>query len=168
MPKIDQIHLILQSQDPEIVINAIQVLKEVANENSLELLLDLRAKTIESKMCKAIDDFFNTLNIPLLNAAMVKIVTSPRYLSAREKLLSACWQSHLLFDDYLLDFVRLVVEGNYRIAVESFCVIENCIPNPDPKQVIESIDFTLQELNKNEEEKKALLKELLNLLKSFL
>ncbi len=85
-----------------------------------------------------------------------------------EKILltSICWQSSLNFSAYIELFVELAISGSLELTIESVSVIENIMNlNLSDKTLVNNSLNTLNKAVKSQNnEKRALLKELINIL----
>jgi len=85
-----------------------------------------------------------------------------------EKILltSICWQSSLNFSAYIELFVKLAISGSLELTIESISVIENImnLNLSDKTLVSNSLNILDKAVKSQDNEKRALLEELINIL----
>ena len=149
------------------VLAKIRELKTTGRVSILSYILDLlkseQKKEIISEIFVLISDLKYQQGVPVV-VECIKELKGSENLSG---LISACWQSQLDYSHHLETFADCFISGSYQDAVESFTVIEEMLWRSD-KEIIESCHKYLHDRkSKVEEEKQALLRELLTVLSNY-
>jgi hypothetical protein len=115
----------LQSSDVEMVIAAINELRESGNASCIPVLIDLlhssKNAEINSKIMGLMADIKDSSIVPLL----IEAILDKKYTQERKNLVSLCWQNELDFSAYLPVFVDLVLAEDFELAIEAYTVITN-------------------------------------------
>lgn len=125
-PKIDKnISNNLFSPNTEIVLSAIQKIKEKGNKDYLPLLFDFLVSNKEMEIEIAILNLLETVKDKESVPAFIEAIQNKKYNSILKKIVTACWQNGLDFSEYIEVFIDLVIHEDWEIAFEAFTVIEN-------------------------------------------
>lgn len=115
----------LRSDNPEVVMQNIEEIKEKGNNTHFSVLLDLLHETSNKQIKKKILSLFGELksvdSVPLLMEA----IQDRQYQAELKDLVACCWQNGLNYSSYLPVFVDLVIEEDFPVAFEAITVIEN-------------------------------------------
>lgn len=115
----------LFSANPEIVLAAVESLKEKGNSEYLpilfELLLASPENEVEASILKLLGTVKDNETIPVFVAAL----QNAKFKNIRKEIITACWQNGLDFSAHMAVFADLVIEETWEVAFEAFTVIEN-------------------------------------------
>ncbi len=154
----------LWSDNDGTVLKAIQNLRTGGNiqyiPELIRLLSQTTAETVEKELVRFLADVKDTAAVPLILAGL----KNPDLEAAKANIVSACWQSGMDYSRELDLFIRIFLEGDYQIALESFTVIEESVINLDPDEIENARSHLLEGLEILSEEKKPLARELVKLL----
>ncbi len=165
--KIENWRNVLYSYDIQAIRDLLIVLRE---EGSVEILADLinvykayKEKELGKLIFSFLVDLKNQDNAELL----LKFINNIDYKSIKTELISLCWQTTLNFDSYFENFIDIFINSDFETAIEAFSVIEYM--NYFDKQQLELNIKKLQiNIGNVSEEKKALLVDLVNVLREKL
>ena len=156
----------LWSADDLLVLKTLHRLRSSGNLTYIPDLLNLLGQTnsdpIEKELIRFLSDVKEQGVVPMV----VEGLKEPGLKKARVGILSSIWQSGLDYSAYLDLFIRLFLEGDYRVALESFTIIEQSIEHLSEREIADERKLLLEGLDKVSEEKKPLARELVNLLQS--
>lgn len=114
-----------RSEDSKIVINAIKTNRKEGNQKTfkamLELLKDTDEPTIEASIVEFLYDLKDEESVPVLMNA----IQDEKFAFYHSFLVAAFWQSAIDGSDYLDDFVKLAINGDYMTSLEALTVVEN-------------------------------------------
>lgn len=164
-PRLDpQILKDLWSDDERIVLKAIYNLRSGGSIHYIPELLKLLdrtgAESVEKELVRFLSDVKDTAAVPHILAGL----KNPGLAGARGNIVSACWQSGLDFSGEIDLFIKLFLEGDYQVALESFTVIEESVINLSMEDIDKAREQVLGGLERLSEEKKPLASELVRLL----
>jgi hypothetical protein len=126
----------------------------------LKLLNMTKSETIEKELVRFLSDVKDTSAIPFILDGL----RDRDLAGARGNIVSACWQSGMDFSRDVELFIRLFLEGDYRTALESFTVIEESVIKLSREKLEHALNLILGEMDRVNEEKKPLARELVKLL----
>lgn len=156
----------LQSSDGMLVLKTLRKLRTSGNLTYIPEILKILNRSsndlIEKELIRFLADIKEPGIIPLVVAGLKK----PGLKAAHAGILSATWQSGLDYSRYIDLFIKLFLEGDYLVALESFTVIEQSITHLSVQEVEEERKHLLDGLVNVSEEKKPLARELVNLLQT--
>ena len=151
----------LFSANNDVVIGAINEIKERGNRLYLPLLFELLNSLPEKKVVKEITELLGTIKSKDSVNSFIRAIEDERLKNIRKLLLTACWQNGLDYSTYLPVFVEQIINEDWEIAFEAFTVIDNLeyLPSHAIIQIaIEKINRALPFAN---EQKQYFLKEVL-------
>jgi len=150
----------LKSNNPEIVLQTIEEIRETGSSSQFSGLMGLLHETdnheIKKQILKLFSELKSTNTVPLLMGA----IQDKKYADELKDLLLCCWHNGLNYSSYLPIFVDLVINEDFLISFEAFTVIENLYGKIDDKivsQQLAKINYSIETAN---EQKKYLLSEL--------
>lgn len=115
----------LNSEDDEVVKDALEKISETGNRFYLPLLFDLLntmpGHEVEVEIVKLIGSVKSKESVN----TFMRAVEDEKYKPIRQKLLTACWQNGLDFSSFLPVFIDLVIAEEWDVAFEAFTVIDN-------------------------------------------
>ncbi len=165
--KLQETLTFLKSNDPEIVLEAIENIRESGNRSIMEGLLNLLHNTTYPEIKKSVLNIFSELkhkdSVPLL----IEAITNDKYIEERKELVACCWQNGLNYNDYLSVFIDLVIGEPFLVAFEAFTVIENMYGNISEEVIDREIIKVIEALKDAGEEKGYLLNGLLTIIREI-
>ena len=160
--KIDQkIKENLFSTQPEVVMSAINSVKEKGNKLYIPMLFDLLNSNPEKEITDEINKLLSTVKDKETTKSFIDAVENEEYKSIRKLVLAACWQNGLDFSNYLPVFIDVIINDNWENAFEAFTIIDNLESLPEQKTVKQSIDKIESAMENATEQKAYFLQEVL-------
>jgi hypothetical protein len=153
----------LFSADKNIVLAAIDTLKEKGNKEYLPLLFEILLTESEQEIRNEILKLLGTIKDVDTIPIYMEALKEERLLTIRKELLTSCWQNGLDFSNYFDEFVDLIIDGEWEIAFEAFTVIENLEHFPPEEKMKESKLRIAKALKLANEQKSYFLEELLKM-----
>lgn len=71
------------------------------------------------------ENIFSKLKEAKSQRVIVEAISSAKRIEDKRKLTAACWECGLDFTPYFLDFVALVVQPDFQLALEALSVVES-------------------------------------------
>lgn len=155
----------LFSANTEVVISALNTLKEKGTSAYLPLLFDLLNSNPEAAVEKEILFILENLKMKDAVPFIAEALQNQKYLPIRKKLTTACWENGLDFKEYLPVFVDLVISADWETSFEAFTVIENMENYPEEEILEISRNKIFDALKNADEQKKYFLHEILTLIR---
>lgn len=155
----------LFSANTEVVISALDALKEKGTSAYLPLLFDLLNSNPEAAVEKEILFILENLKMKDAVPFIAEALQNQKYLPIRKKLTTACWENGLDFKEYLPVFVDLVISADWETSFEAFTVIENMENYPEEEILEISRNKIFDALKNAGEQKKYFLHEILTLIR---
>lgn len=140
---------------------AIELLNKVRQQGSVSLLpdlIDLMAHTQYDSIHDAIQKILNDVKRTEAVPVIMQAIQNPEYKKERKYLIGACWQNGLNYSDYIGDFVDITINEPFELAFEAFTVVENQDAYYEAALVAEHVDKLKTALLKADEQKKMVLK----------
>lgn len=121
----EKLRLALNSEDIEIVKDALEKISETGNRFYLPLLFDLLntmpEHDVEVEITKLIGSVKNKESVN----TFMRAVEDEKYKLIRQKLIAACWQNGLDFSNFIPVFIDIVINDDWETAFEAFTLIDN-------------------------------------------
>ena len=121
----EKLRLALNSEDVEIVKDALEKISETGNRFYLPLLFDLLntmpEHDVEVEIIKLIGSVKNKESVN----TFMRAVEDEKYKPIRQKLIAACWQNGLDFSNFIPVFIEIVINDDWETAFEAFTLIDN-------------------------------------------
>ena len=115
----------LNSEDPELSAEAAEKIKNEGDLTLIPHLFDLLAASNErhttTEIINLLADIKDSGFIPLL-MERIKNTTQP---AAKSVLLRICWESSLDFSAYAEDFINILKQDDFSVALEAATALEN-------------------------------------------
>ncbi len=121
----EQIKKNLFSANTEVVISAIEKVKEKGNKLYIPLLFDLLNSSPEPEIETEIKNLLGTVKDKSTVNSFMRAIEDDKYRKIRKTILTACWQNGLDFSTFLPVFIDLVIHEDWETAFEAFTVIDN-------------------------------------------
>ena len=94
----------------------------------------------------------------------IKGLKDPELPGIRRAVQAGCWQSGMDYSAHIDLFINIFLESDYITSLESFSVIEQSLENMSPEDIREKRELLISGLEKIEEDKKPLVRELIRLM----
>jgi hypothetical protein len=140
----------LRSDDEAVVLKALKTLQKHGDATILEATLELYRDTSSSGIKNKLFDILNSLKVTGADQVLMNAAVSEDFIAHRAEILSFLWNSGMYPSEYILDIVKLALQGDYMVAVEAMTLIENMIGPFEPDYIEEAIFETNQFLEENE------------------
>lgn len=154
----------LRSSEPEIVLEALQKVRKSGNcrilPSILQLLHDTDESNVEAKIIELLFDLKEQSCAPIL----IEAIKNEKLEYYHNFFIAAFWQSSLDGAEFLSEFVKAAVKGDYMVALEALTVIENLDSSFSEEEIIDC-DLELAEAIEEESntDKRILLEQLKDL-----
>lgn len=157
----------LFSPDEQVVLKALEAIKEDGSAKMVEPLMTLVCKTGEdwALVSERALHILSSLKDSKAHTALLKAIDKEEFSSQTDRLLSAIWQSDINASEDVAKIVRVALKANYMAIFEAITIIESCEYVIPEDQIIESqlaVKFYLNENPKSE--KLEIVENLLNTL----
>lgn len=153
----------LFSAKPEVVVSAIQTLKETGNITYLPVFFDLLSTKPENEIKKEILNLLASIKDKKAVPVITEALKEKKYRLIRKDLATVCWQNGLDYTMYMEVFIDLIIEEEWATAFEAFTVIENFEHFP-PEELHHKLKVKMAGALRNaDEQKQYLLEELLKM-----
>ncbi len=157
----------LRSKNPEIVLDAIEKIRESGNGSILtdiiELLHDNDNIEIQKSVLNLLSELKDKESIPVLITA----IKNDKYTNERKDLVACCWQNGLSYNEYLPLFIDMVINEEFQCAFEAFTVIENMYGKIEDEVIEKEILKIENGLNNSDLQKGYLLNGLLAIIRDI-
>ncbi|MEX0987186.1 MAG: hypothetical protein WD052_06885 [Bacteroidales bacterium] len=158
---------ILRSGNSKAIIDTIDEIKGRGRASILPEIFDLLLITMDQDVIAACTTLLNDLKIDEASEYIIPALKDQKYIPVRQILVSSCWQSGIDFHtDYLL-FAEIFLSDDYATAIEAFTVLENCIGELTDRDIVQLTGLLESGLKTVPAEKKALVSELLLVIRSY-
>ncbi len=144
----------LFSTQTEVVLTAINSIKEKGNKFYIPLLFDLLISNPEKEISDEINKLLSTVKDAETRESFVEAITNKKYKSVQKLILTACWQNGLDFSNYLPVFVDVVINDDWENAFEAFTIIDNLESLPEQK-IVRKATIKIEAAMENANEQKA-------------
>ena len=151
----------LFSTQPEVVISAINSIKDKGNKLYIPMLFDLLNSNPEKEITDEITNLLSTVKDKETTKSFIDAITNKKYKSVRKLVLTTCWQNGLDFSNYLPVFVDIIINDDWENAFEAFTIIDNLESLPEQKIIEQSIDKIESAMENATEQKAYFLQEVL-------
>jgi hypothetical protein len=157
----------LQSDKETIILSAIHQLYTDGTVELLPYLFKLyfvtQSETIRNEILELLNNLKDKNACPYLVDAINKYKGQEYF----HHIVSSCWQTGLDYSKYLKIFIDLVIEQDLFTAVEAFSVVEGNIAELNPPDREKHAIYIRSKLRIISEERKNLVKELLNVVQDI-
>ena len=151
----------LFSSDTDVVIGALQTIKQKGNKLYIPVLFDLLNLNPETLVENEIKQILATIKDKEAVEFFVDGLQNKKYRPILKSILTSCWQNGLDFSPYIPIFIQIVINEEWELAFEAFTIIDNLEFLPD-KDVIEASTVLIkQNMESCNEQKKYFLEETL-------
>lgn len=151
----------LFSTNNQVVISAINEIKERGNRLYLPLLFELLNSAPENEIEKEILNVLGSVKEKDTINSFMRAIEDDRLKAIRKQLLTACWQNGLDFSTFVPVFIDQVINEDWETAFEAFTVIDNLEYLPSDAIINVSVEKINLAMPNADEQKKYFLKEIL-------
>jgi hypothetical protein len=118
----------LKNSNIPVVIEAIKALRvNESFEGAIGLLAAFYDSTDNKSVQKTIEEFFNDIKDQSARPEIIAEIRRKWKGSTTSMLVASCWQSGLRYPDYLSDFAKVFLVGDYATSIECMTVIEELV-----------------------------------------
>lgn len=154
----------LFSTKADVIITAIQSLKENGNVKYLPILFELLMANPEMIVREEILKLLGTIKDKETIPVFAQALQNDKYVKIRKDLTTVCWQNGMDFSMYLSVFTELIINEKWDVAFEAFTLIENLEHFP-PEEQLKPIKLRIANALKSaDEQKQYFLEELLKMM----
>jgi len=115
----------LSSDKNEVVIKALDGLKEYGSEESITPIMQLWNTTEDEEVIHAIEQLFMDIRISRAPEVIISNLTTGEYPNIITRVLHTLWNSGLDYTPYIPEIVTFAIQGDFEQALEALTVIEN-------------------------------------------
>ena len=151
----------LFSTQTEVVISAINLVKEKGNKLYIPILLDLLNSKPGKEITDEINKLLSTVKDKETTVSFIQAIENEKYKSIRQLILTVCWQNGLDFSNYLPVFVAVIINEDWENAFEAFTIIDNLEFLPEQEIIEQSINKIEAAMESATEQKAYFLQEVL-------
>lgn len=163
--KLRELSATLKKKNILLISEAIKLLRdEEPFEGAIGLLASFYDETKEKSAKHVIEEFFNDLKDKSARSEVVTEIRKPWEAHTISMLVASCWQSGLDYSDYLTDFARVFLKGDYATAIECMTVIEESAHSSSRERKDEIIKIIQESPLAGINEKSVLTLELISIL----
>jgi len=156
----------LSSSDVHILIQTLQEVKSSGSPVLIPELVGLLRRTNSQEIRDHVTDILNNLKYQSSADEMVKELRKEEEPDVASYLIAACWKNGLDFSSYIDDFIEAFIRFDYIIALDALTVIENATRNLERATTTTRINRLKQHIDQMEENKRALVLELIHVLEN--
>ena len=128
----------LFSVNNEIVITALNKIKEKGNKLYIPLLFDLLLLKPDKDVEKETLNLLGSIKVKETVPVFIHALDTPKYKPIRKTILSLCWQNGLDYHDYLPLFIDIIINEDWETAFEAFTVVDNMEVLPEQNIIDET------------------------------
>lgn len=123
--RLSELALLLKKEDPQIITEAIEQLREEKPYSGvIGLLADYYDNNKDHQVARSIENFLNDIKDTSLQPEIINEIKKDRKPATRSMLVSSCWQSGLDYAEYMTDIATVFVNSDYMVALECITLIE--------------------------------------------
>jgi len=115
----------LFSTKEDVVLSAIETIRENGDVTFLESILQLFNSTKELDVKNAIQELLNDLKDIKAVPIIMEAIKNTNYKSITKDLLISCWMSGLDYTDFFNIFVDIFITSEFLTAFEAFTIMDN-------------------------------------------
>ena len=154
----------LWSDDTHQALKALGELRMVGHCDYLPELLELLNETgkeeLKNELTHLLCDIRDKRCIPYI----IDSLNDNKFQHVKSIIVSSCWQSRLKYSDHIDTFIQIFIKEDYLTALEAFTVIEESLFDIPAEKIEEYKNRLISSIEDIDNEKKPLLKELINLM----
>jgi len=157
---------VLYSSDTDGILDLLKHLRTEGNIKILPDILNLYKGHKGSKLGEHIYNFLCDVKCSDATDLIVEHIQNKEFYTIRKDLVTLCWQTSLDFAKHILFFVDLFITTGLQTAFEAFTTIEYIELKKDDPIIDVAIDKLQLSIDDIGEEKKELLVDLVNVIRS--
>jgi len=154
----------LWSEDSTQALSALSELRRVGHCDYLPELLKLLNETRHEDVKKELELFLCDIRDKGCIPYIIDSLNNDQFQHVKNIIVSSCWQSRLDYSDHLDTFIQIFITEDYLTALEAFTVIEEALLDISEEKKAEYRLRLISSIEDVANEKKPLLKELINLM----
>jgi len=158
---------LLDKTDNTSILNAIAILRDEGNDQLLELVIQIYISNSDREVRTAIFQLICDLKNQKSAEFVMAFINNPELASAKQMLVSSCWQSRLNYIQYFELFIQMVFVEPFEIAFEAFTVIENMEDRVSESRKKELINYIDSHLSECRIENQVLADDLVSIIKQY-
>lgn len=166
--KINSLITDLQSLEDKKFKDAIEALKSIGNHTVISDLAALYP-SCNAEQKHLITDLLADVRDEESQDALMEVIMEISDAETRTALLSTVWNSSLDYSEYLLEFVKIVIQGDFMEAIECHTIIDNLEGPFDEDVVMEAKMIFKENLETlmRDEQKRLLISDIMVKLEDF-
>jgi len=126
--KYKELAVALKNNNIQVVVEAINKLREEEPfEGAIGLLAKFYDSTDDKTAHKIVEGFFNDIKDKSLKPEIISEIQRKWKGRTVSMLVASCWQSGLQYPDYLSDFAKVFLKGDFATSIECMTVIEESV-----------------------------------------
>lgn len=157
----------LRSGNKTAILASLQEIRTKGRDSILPEIFELMLISEDDEINKSCDALLCDLKSVEAVPILISAIKDKKYQSIRNRLISSCWQNGMNYSKELLIFTNILLKEDYLTAIEAFTVIENSIGDLDDRTILKLKNSLEKGLNTADEQKKSLIKELINSIGSY-
>ena len=154
----------LRSGDEMTALKALGGLRSSGHLEYIPYLLDILDASESETIHREIVSFMADIKKKAVIPYFIEGLKNPALRGVWSEIASACWQSGMDYSTHLDLFIEIFLESDYMTSLESFSVIEESLEYLTEKEIEKKRDLVMKGLDRVSDEKKPLIRELLNML----
>ncbi|SRR6056297_139218 len=147
----------LRSGNVQAIKSALEQMRATGTPEILPEIFKLMIKEPEETVYNESVKLLNDLKYQDAANVIMDAIENKQYSAIRKDLVSSCWQNRLDFHEYIETFVHIAIMEQYEIALESYSVIEDAVPEVSDKLKTRCIQTIRNHLSASSPEKRRLL-----------
>jgi len=157
----------LRSGNKKVIIDVISSIRKRGKISVLPEIFELMLLSEDEEVMEAAVALLNDLKKKEVIPVMVDAISDKNYKGIRKELVASCWQSGLDYHENIMVFINVALKDDYASALEAFTVIEECIGEISDSERGRCVKKLNKGLEKTNEEKLPLIKELISMIESY-
>ncbi|MDP4183793.1 MAG: hypothetical protein Q8862_01360 [Bacteroidota bacterium] len=154
----------LVSQDPSVVLSALEGIAEKGNCSYISYLAELLHSSSNEEIKTRIIGILNDVKVKDAANELVALLQNKHYQTEWKTLSMCCWGNGLDYTPHLPAFVNIVISEPFETAFEAFTVIENMEGKTTQEQKDNVINKIKSAIPTISEDKVYLLQELIKII----
>lgn len=123
--KLNQIVIDLNSTDEKKISKAIKSLEANGDSTVIIPLANRLLSDLSEKNKTEIIELLSSLKDTSSRGELMNIIDDEKYLSIRQSILTAIWNTKIDFSGYIDEFVYIAIYGSFLEAIDCLTIIEN-------------------------------------------
>jgi len=156
------------TSDEKKIIHKLNDIRQNGTPSIIPLIVELLEKHNKDAIEKVVLEIMGQLKDNECRPFVIESIKRLKTDEIRKKLIMTCWQSGLNYSDYIIDFAREFIDGNFEVSIESFTVIEEWIHETPKETVVACKTYLKENVHKIPNDKKAYYSELVKLVESHI